>query len=399
MTTSSCSISPISKAVFTLELAKKSAMRLKSALRNFDCVAEIEAFRNIFHDKFHVVGQQLGYTDLLTAIFGVNKLNEIEAQALIVDEALPWKQVIQRRKDQAEALEQFIRLHAPVLAFSVPENLLVQCMYLVDLVQPLAVAEDKYAANFHEVAQAKEEGRLIEKALEVYENLVINPDPKQADVYQAIALHFLEDDPVIRSSPRWEMLLLEVGTIATDWINTGEPVKTWRGILALSAMSKLGEVYAGMQVAQSLFHKADIPRIDKRLALDIIEEVFEHYRQRRKNGPVFAAPGSEGELFQNYNTIVGEAIRNSDEPEEISRLTQNLLTVLLEGAEMRMPGFAACALCILTPGFPPLHDTDDPENDRLFALRHKISGFPAAEAYCHQLSETAQVKRLQKRFY
>ncbi|HHC1098040.1 TPA: hypothetical protein ACN7UK_001161 [Klebsiella pneumoniae] len=34
----------------------------------------------------------------------------------------------------------------------------------------------------------------------------------------------------VRSSPAWELLILEVGTIATRWINTGEPIKTWRGI-------------------------------------------------------------------------------------------------------------------------------------------------------------------------
>ncbi|SXJ05528.1 Uncharacterised protein [Klebsiella pneumoniae] len=75
----------------------------------------------------------------------------------------------------------------------------------------------------------------------------------------------------VRSSPAWELLILEVGTIATRWINTGEPIKTWRGIMALSGMFRLGEIYAGNQLAQSLFYKADTTRIDKQLALEVIE--------------------------------------------------------------------------------------------------------------------------------
>jgi len=94
-------------------------------------------------------------------------------------------------------------------------------------------------------------------------------------VYRAIALHFLaQEDSLmvkVRSSPAWELLILEVGTIATRWINTGEPIKTWRGIMALSGMFRLGEIYAGNQLAQSLFYKADTTRIDKQLALEVIE--------------------------------------------------------------------------------------------------------------------------------
>lgn len=94
-------------------------------------------------------------------------------------------------------------------------------------------------------------------------------------MYRAIALHFLaQEDSLmvkVRSSPAWELLILEVGTIATRWINTVEPIKTWRGIMALSGMFRLGEIYAGNQLAQSLFYKADTTRIDKQLALEVIE--------------------------------------------------------------------------------------------------------------------------------
>lgn len=402
MKTSSCTLNSVTGTVFNSKLAKQSIDRLKYALKKFDCVADIEVFRNAFHDKFHTVSQQPGYADLLAAMLCSDKLAGIERLALIVDENLPWGQVIQRRKSQAEALSQFIRLHTPALAIPIPKNLLLQCMHLVDLVQPLAIAEDKYAANFHDIEKAKAEGRLPAKFHEVYENLVINKELRQAYVYQALALHFLADEVsltrAIWRSRAWEILILEVGTVATRWVNTGEPAKTWRGIIALSAMSQMGEVYAGHQLAQSLFFKADAPRIDKRLALDIIEQTFEQYMQRRNHEPVFACPMSEIDLFRNYNTIVSEAIRNCDESEEIFRLTQNLLTVLLEGAERKMEGFAACVLCILTPDFLPLQNVD-PENERLFSLRHKISGYPTAEAYCRQLADTTQVKRFQARFY
>jgi hypothetical protein len=36
-------------------------------------------------------------------------------------------------------------------------------------------------------------------------------------------------------------------------------------------MFRLGEIYAGNQLAQSLFYKADTTRIDKQLALEVIE--------------------------------------------------------------------------------------------------------------------------------
>ena len=124
---------------------------------------------------------------------------------------------------------------------------------------------------------------------------------------------------------------------------------------------------------------------------------FEQYRQRRAQVPVFARGDSETDLYRNYNTIVGEAIRNSDDPVEVDRLTRNLVTIQLEGAEKRMEGFAACALCILTPDFLPLHSVD-PENERLHELRHKISAFPDTEAWCCELATTPQIKSLKARF-
>ncbi|WP_230141810.1 hypothetical protein [Citrobacter freundii] len=49
--------------------------------------------------------------------------------------------------------------------------------------------------------------------------------------------------------------------------------------------------------------------INKQLALEVIEMTFEQYRQRRAQGPVFAHGDSETDIYRNYNTIVGEAIR------------------------------------------------------------------------------------------
>jgi len=95
---------------------------------------------------------------------------------------------------------------------------------------------------------------------------------------------------------------------------------------------------------------------------------------------------------------VGEAIRNSDDLAEVDRLTRNLVSVLLEAAEKCMATFDACALCILTPDFLPLHGVD-PENERLHALRHKISAFPDTESWCRELAATPQIKSLQARFY
>ncbi|MFT2793972.1 hypothetical protein ACMV5I_28725 [Serratia sp. T13T92] len=384
------------------KLAREATERLKSALKNFPCVSAIESFRQAFHDTYHVQGQQSGYTDLLTAMLGVERLDEVTPLALVVDEGLSWNLVRDRRKVQADRLDVFIKRHAVETGFLAPDNLLVQCQYLVELVQPLTIAEDKYAANFHYIDQAKSEGRLAEVFRDVYEGLFANEVPEQKFVYQAIALRLLADEESlpasIRTSGAWEMLVLEVGIVATRWINSEEPVKTWRGIMALSGIHQLGEIYAGHQLAQSLFFKADAPRIDKQLALEVIELTFEQYLQRRPYGPVFSSEGSEPELYRCYNTIVGEGIRNSDEPAEIDRLTRNLVTVQLEAAEKRIEGFAACVLCILTPDFTPLHGVD-PENERLHALRRKISLFPKTEAWCQEQAKSPRVKSLQSRFY
>ncbi|EEZ8304096.1 hypothetical protein D9H52_02815 [Escherichia coli] len=394
--------SSLASQIVDRKLARTAIGRIKSSLKKFSCVADINAFRQAFHDAYHAQGQQSGETDLLTAMLGVKKLNDIPALALVVDEGLPFGQVVERRKAMAASLSEFIKHHAPKAHFRVPDNLLTQCLHLIELVQPLAIAEDKYAANYHEMAQAKDEGRLVEEFHHVFVHLVGCENPEQKYVYRAIALHFLAKEnsltTSVRSSPAWELLILEVGTIATRWINTGEPIKTWRGIMALSGMHQLGEIYAGHQLAQSLFFKADAPRIDKQLALEVIELTFEQYRQRRVQGPVFAHGDSETDLYRNYNTIVGEAIRNSDDLVEVDRLTRNLVSVLLEAAEKCMATFDACVLCILTPDFLPLHGVD-PENERLHALRHKISAFPDTESWCRELAATPQIKSLQARFY
>ncbi|MEZ2604130.1 hypothetical protein [Kluyvera intermedia] len=47
------------------------------------------------------------------------------------------------------------------------------------------------------------------------------------------------------------------------------------------------------------------------------ELTFEQYRRRRIKGPVFSHGDSETDLYRNYNTIVGEAIRNSNDPAEV----------------------------------------------------------------------------------
>ncbi|RDL15617.1 hypothetical protein [Serratia fonticola] len=393
---------PLSTQTVDSKLAREVIGRLKSALKNYPCVSVIESFRHAFHDTYHVQGQQSGYTDLLTAMLGVERLDEIAPLALVVDEGLSWSEVLERRKDQAERLVGFFKRHAAETGFLVPENILTQCLHLVELVQPLAIAQDKLAANFHYIAQVKAEGRLADVFHDVYRELVNNDAPEQKHVYQAIALHHLADEESlpasIRTSGAWEMLVLEVGTVATDWINSEEPVKIWRGIMALSGIHQLGEIYAGHQLAQSLFFKADAPRIDKQLALEVIELTFEQYLQRRPYGPVFACANSEPDLYCNYNTIVGEGIRNSDEPAEIDRLTRNLVTVQLEAAEKWIEGFAACVLCILTPDFTPLHGVD-PENERLHALRRKISLFPDTEAWCQEQAGSPRVKSLQSRFY
>ncbi|MEZ2604129.1 hypothetical protein [Kluyvera intermedia] len=144
----------------------------------------------------------MGETDLLTAMLGVKKLNDIPALALVVDEGLPFGQVVERRKAMADSLSEFIKHNAPKAHFRVPDNLLTQCLYLIELVQPLAIAEDKYAANYHEMAQAKGEGRLVEEFHHVFIHLIGRENPEQKYVYRAIALHLLVEDNSLTANLR-----------------------------------------------------------------------------------------------------------------------------------------------------------------------------------------------------
>ncbi|MCL7653834.1 hypothetical protein M8371_32955, partial [Klebsiella pneumoniae] len=76
---------------------------------------------------------------------------------------------------------------------------------------------------------------------------------------------------------------------------------------------------------------------------------FDQYRKGRVKGTVFAHGDSETDLYRNYNTIVGEAIRNSDDLAEVDRLTRNLVSVLLEAAENGQATVDALSLGYRTP--------------------------------------------------
>ncbi len=390
--TNSATTNSIDTVYLSQKSVKESTARIKKVLGNFDVLADIEKFREAFHRKKHKVSEQKGYKDLLSAMLGLGDLQRIEDQDILIDDCLAWGEVIARRTKQAESLHKFITLHSSNLCILLPTNLSVQCMLLVQLVQPSASAEDKYIASALEIAKSNKDGLLGRKFDDVYNNLIVHERDHQADVYQALAVlgitsrvaEFCFD--VCRAHQR-EDLQNKVGTIATRWINSEEPAKTWKGIIALSAMTQMGDLYAAVQLARSLFHKVPPHRREPGIALTLIEETFQSYVERRAVGPVFACSESEIELFQCHATIVIDAIRNCSEPEELLRLTKALFSSALEGAEKRMEGFPALVFCILLPDLPLLNDVDS-VNDDLIALRKKkISNYPEVESYCCNLAE------------
>ena len=79
--------------------------------------------------------------------------------------------MLERHKTQDGKLVAFIKRYATETGFLAPDNLLTQCLHLVALVQPLVFAKEKFAANFHYIAQGKTEGRLSEVFLGVCRDL------------------------------------------------------------------------------------------------------------------------------------------------------------------------------------------------------------------------------------
>ncbi|EMM9644004.1 hypothetical protein AB6F64_22285 [Providencia hangzhouensis] len=387
---------PFANSFFDKNLIQQAINRTKTA-RLVSSVSGIEKFREKFQHTKHTSGKN----DLLCAMLGVSKISHIEVKKLPVDERLCWGDVLKRRQEQAENLQSFIEKNSHELGYEVPIDLAEQCNIFVNLTQPTAVARDKYLQIHCEIEEAKLRGELSSIFESMWSRVMNNPEATQADAYRVIALHRLADEnsiaPDIFHSSRWLIIREELGIIAAQWINSGTPVKSWQGIALLQALWEMGIIYAGSQLAQSLFHKAGDFRRDEKTALKVIIKTFEQYKNARQYGPVFTVKDTENEVFCCYNTIVLKGLQNESDPEKLHQLTCGLIDVLTDGAEKRFDGFASALLCLVTPKFPPLSDTSDAANKAYFALREKLSHHEKIESFLLDLAKSNTIKKLQSR--
>ncbi|MEQ2024852.1 hypothetical protein ABLB84_03520 [Xenorhabdus szentirmaii] len=391
---------PFANSFLDKKLIQQAINRTKSA-RVVSAVSEIEKFRV----QYQYIKHTSGKNDLLCAMLGVSKITHIEVKKLPVDERLCWGDVLKRRQEQTKNLQSFIEKNSHELGYEVPVDLAEQCGIFVNLTQPTAVARDKYLQIHCEVEEAKLRGELPSIFEYVWSRVMNNPEATQADAYKVIALHRLADEnsitPDIFHSSRWLIIREELGIIAAQWINSGTPVKSWQGIVLLQALWDMGIIYAGSQLAQSLFHKAGDFRRDEKTALKVIIKTFEQYNDARQYGPVFTAKDTENELFRCYNTIVLKGLQNESNPEKLHQLTRGLVDVLTEGAEKRFEGFSSALLCLITPKFPPLSDTSDgidlSANKAYFSLREKLSHHEKIESFLLELAKSNNIRKFQSR--
>ncbi|TVL47439.1 hypothetical protein [Shewanella algae] len=392
---------PFANSFFDKKLIQQAINRTKSA-RLVSAVSGIEKFR----EQYQYIKHTSGKNDLLCAMLGVSRITHIEVKKLPVDERLCWGDVLKRRREQAKNLQLFIEKNSHELGYEVPVDLAEQCDIYVKLVQPTAIAYDKYLQAYFEVEEAKLRGELPLIFESLWTKVIDNPEVTQSDAYKVIALHRLADEysitPDIFFSNRWLIIREELGIIAARWINSGTPVKSWQGIGLLQALWDMGIIYAGCQLAQSLFHKAGDFRRDEATALKVIIKTFAQYKDTRQYGPVFTEKNTENELFRCYNTIVLKGLQDEGDPKKSYQLTQSLVNVLTEGAEKRFEGFAAALLCIVTPEFQPLSEHSDGidlhANKVYFSLRDKLSRHEKIESFLRDLAKSNNIKKFQSRF-
>jgi len=391
---------PFANSFLDKKLIQEVINRTKSA-RKVSAVSGIEKFR----EKYQFINHTSGKNDLICAMFGVSKTTHIEVKKLPVDERLCWGDVLKRRQEQAKNLRLFIEKNSHEIGYEIPVDLVEQCNDFVSFVQPTAIAHDKYLQTYLEVEDAKLTGELPSIFERLWVNVMDNPEVTQADAYKVIALHRIADEksitPDIFFSTRWLIIREELGIIAARWINSGSPVKSWQGIGLLQALWDMGIIYAGSQLAQSLFHKSGEFRRDESTALKVIIKTFEQYKDARQYRQVFTSIATENELFRCYNTIVLKALQDELESEKLYQLTKSLVDVLIEGAEKRFEGFSSALLCILTPDLKILSDdsdgTDLHANKAYFSLREKLSRHEKIELYLRNLANSNNIIKFQSR--
>lgn len=177
-----------------------------------------------------------------------------------------------------------------------------------------------------------------------------------------------------------------LGIAATRLANTDEFSKTIRAVKILEPLWDSGIIYAGLQVAQMYHHLLTPNRLSLERAEKVIDQVFAQYLTAPYPSQVFTTSESEAELLQTYISVKIDVLRRAEDPEQILRLTQQIIESVVRATTCGFKEFADCALSILAPWLPELQNQG---NEELFALREKISCYPKAEAFCQYMAKLA----------
>lgn len=399
--------------LFDSKLVNISEKRLRRLLDSqypqFEYFSELEHKLCLAEHVKRIAEGKVGKTPLratksiMAATLGVKLFSCIDKQRFSVDEDLELAQFDERRLQQVTLLYTYIKEQSCFLEYPHPEPLFTMCEDFIALWQPTICTPDEYPEALLRALQAKAKGELPHWFQRVGPKLkaAIN-EPKlstKKTVCEALALLKIGDESSLTSniwySLDWRLMREHLGIIAVDLANTGGNAKSILSINALKSLWESGIIYAGVQIARMYFDLISPKRLNKLRAEEIIDQTYAQYLSEQPNSfdiPMLKA--SEVELYRVYNIIKFDALSHAVTALDIQRLTKQIIEAALAAASLRFDGFAAVVLSILVPEFPPMQDSG---NESFFELRQKISKYPKAEAYCHQMAKSAEVIALKQR--
>ncbi|MFU4542429.1 hypothetical protein ACM714_20515 [Pseudomonas aeruginosa] len=394
--------------LFDSEVQNSSEKRLRVLLEaNYPRFSALVEFKQKLSETEHAQRKAEGRAGrkvlpatktIVAATLGCERFKDLANLEIPVDEHLGVTELEQRRAQQASLLSAFISEKSPTLGLVPPSSVDDICREFVDMWQPTARTYDELAQTLHRALQAKIAGELpkwfnrVAPQLEAasYSSEIL---PK-AVVYEALALLKVADEasltPAIWYQLAWPAMRENLGIAATALANTRELSKSGRATNILQLLWESGILYAGIQLARMHHDLLASNRVNLQRAEQIIDQVLRQYEASPNRSRIFTTAESHADLFQTYNTIKIDALRNAEEPARVLQLTQEILAAGTYASRLGFEGFAACVMSILAPGLPELQSQG---NEEIFALREKISGYPEAEAFCRYSAELALANR------
>lgn len=398
----------VTPRLFDSEVHNSSEKRLRVLLNaNYLRFSALSDFVQKFSEAEHAQRKAQGKAgkkvlpatkSIVAATLGCELFNDLVSLEIPVDEHLGVTELEQRRAQQASLLSAFISQKSPALGLVPPFGVDEICYEFIDMWQPTARTYDELAQTLHRALQAKTAGELpdwFHRVAPQLEDASWSSEmlPK-AVVYEALALLKVADKasltPAIWYSLAWLAMRENLGIAATALANTNEFSKTSRATNILQLLWESGIIYAGIQLARMHHDLLASNRINLQRAEQVIDQVLRQYEISPNCSEVLTTFESHAELFQTYNTIKIDALRNAEAPARVLQLTQEILAAGTYAARLGFEGFAACVMSILEPDLPELQGQG---NEEIFALREKISGYPEAEAFCRHSAELALANR------